>query len=352
MTSKERVMRVLDHGTPDRIPMHDTFWSEFVDTWRTVKGIGEDASPVDHYEIDIAICVANETLFPSQVGEIGRDGDAVLSRDGWGRTVRTKSGTYFYEQVDSVIGSKRDLDRIAFEPVDLDHRYTRFLHSLEANRTRCVFCKVGGPFIRTFFLRGEEAFLMDLAGDEPFARALAGRVGDHLTGIGLESLRRANLYDTGLWIYDDMAYNDGPMFSPRTFERVFLPIYRNMIQTFKNAGCRKVLLHSDGCILPVLDMLLDAGIDGINPVEPKAGMDLVALKQTYGKSLCYVGGVCNARVLPRGDRREIEAHVRPILDVAREGGVAIGTHSIGPDISVETYDYYHQLVRRYGTYSS
>jgi hypothetical protein len=86
-------------------------------------------------------------------------------------------------------------------------------------------------------------------------------------------------------------------------------------------------------------------------VEPKAGMDLVALRRTYGTHLCYVGGVCNARVLPGGNRREIEAHVRPILDIGREGGVAIGTHSIGPDISVETYDYYHCLVQQYGTYS-
>lgn len=351
MTSKERVMRALDHKTPDRIPMHDTFWSEFTDAWRAIKGFGENASPVDHYGIDIAICVADETLFPSEAGELGRDGDAVLRRDGWGRTVRTKPGAYFYQQVDSVIHSKGDLDRILFEPVNLDRRYTGFLQSVEANRKRCVFCKVGGPFLRTSFLRGEEAFLMDLAGDEPFARALAERVGDHLMGIGLESLHRANLYDTGLWIFDDMAYNNGPMFSPRTFERVFLPIYTNMIRAFKSAGSRSVLLHCDGCILPVLDMLLDAGIDGINPVEPKAGMDVVALKRTYGTRLSYVGGVCNAHVLPRGDRREMEAHVRPILEIAQEGGVAIGTHSIGPDIAVETYDEYHNLVRRYGTYA-
>jgi len=97
-------------------------------------------------------------------------------------------------------------------------------------------------------------------------------------------------------------------------------------------------------------MLIEAGIDGINPVEYKAGMNILKLKKKYGKRLSYVGGVDNAIILPRGDKREIENHVRPILEAGQDGGIIIGTHSIGSDISVEIYDYYHDLIRKYGNY--
>ena len=79
-------------------------------------------------------------------------------------------------------------------------------------------------------------------------------------------------------------------------------------------------------------------------------MDVLMLKKKYVKKLSYLGGVDNAIILPRGDKKEIENHVRPILKVGREGGIAIGTHSIGDDISVETYEYYHSLVQKYGNY--
>lgn len=125
-----------------------------------------------------------------------------------------------------------------------------------------------------------------------------------------------------------------------------------MISSFKKAGANKVILHSDGNILPFLDMLIEAGIDGINPVEYKAGMNVLELKKKYDKKLSYLGGMDNAIILPRGNKKEIENHVRPILEAGREGGIIIGTHSIGTDISVETYDYYRYLIQRYGNYEA
>jgi uroporphyrinogen decarboxylase len=110
------------------------------------------------------------------------------------------------------------------------------------------------------------------------------------------------------------------------------------------------MFHSDGNIKPVLDMLVDVGIVAINPVEPKAGMHVPELRQRYGTNLAYIGGLCNARILPQGTKEEIEAHVREILSAGEEGGLVIGTHSIGPDIPVQTYDFVHQLIRRYGVY--
>lgn len=189
---------------------------------------------------------------------------------------------------------------------------------------------------------------MDLVSDKSFAKALVEKVATNRVSIGLESLRRGNLYDTGVWIYDDMGANEAPMFSPKIFEEIFLPVYISMVSTLKEAGARKVILHCDGNIVPFLDMVIEAGIDGLNPVEPKAEMNILELMKKYGDKLSYIGGVDNASVLPSGDKEKIKRHILPILEAGREGGIVIGTHSIGPDISVETYDFYHSLVRKYG----
>jgi len=352
MTSKERVMAALDFQQPDRIPKFDSFWSEFRVKCIEELGLSKDVDLADHFHIDIAIAVADETPFPTKREVISDDEHSRVERDSWGRVIRTVRGGYFYEELDVSVKSGKDLDRAVFDSPYLDSRYEGFMRTVNALREkRCVFCKTGGPYIRTSFLRGKTAFLMDIAGDPEFARAMADKVADHIIQIGKESLRRGSLYDTGLWIYDDMAYNRGTMMSPASFERVFLPAYKRMVKAFKDVGAAKVILHSDGNIAPVLDMLIEAGIDGINPVEPRAGLHIPTLKEKYGTKLALIGGMCNSRVLPGGTKAEIESQAMEIIEAGRDGGVIIGAHSIGPDIPVRNYAFYHEMVMRAGQMS-
>jgi len=343
--SKQRVLAALSHRRPDRIPKCDTFWGEFVTRSRQAHGLGDDVDLMDFYQIDLTVVVPDETPFPSRAEVLAVDGDDTTHRDGWGRVIRTREGAYFYEPIAPALRTRAELDSAEFESPLLDSRYACLdpANGFDAGR-RCYFVKTGGPYLRSSFMRGGEAFLTDIAGDPDFAAALANRVADHQIQIGLEGMRRADLYETGVWIYDDMAYNDGPMFSPASFERIFLPAYARMVRAWKSAGARFVLLHCDGNIEPILDMVLEAGIDGINPVEPRSGMDLVRLKRRYGDRLALIGGMCNAVVLPQGPIERIVARARAIIDAGRDGGVIIGAHSIGPDIPVEHYDAYHAEV--------
>jgi uroporphyrinogen decarboxylase len=124
-----------------------------------------------------------------------------------------------------------------------------------------------------------------------------------------------------------------------------------MCDQYRAAGVRHILLHSDGNIESILDMLLDAGIQGLNPIEPKAGMDVVKLRQKYGRRLALLGGLDNAHILPTGAWDELEAHVIHVLEAGQDGGLVVCAHSIGPDISVERYDFLHRLITEHGQYS-
>ena len=351
MTSKERVMAALNYQRPDRIPRFDSYWDEFSE-----KCIGELSLPSEidlpaHFGMDIKIAIADETPFPTKREMIREDGEVKIERDGWGRTIQTQKGAFFYRELEVAVEEKNDLDKIQFDSPDLDLRYGDFMGQVGwVEDGFCVFCKTGGPYLRTTFLRGESNFLLDIASDRPFAKALADRMADHIIQIGLNSLARGNLYDTGLWIFDDIAYNQGPMMSPDAFEQIFLPAYRRMVSAFKDAGAAKVILHSDGNIGPLLDMFIDAGIEGINPVEPRAGLHIPTLKAKYGDKLVYIGGMCNSQVLPEGAEAEIRKKTEEIVEAGRDGGVIIGAHSIGPDIPVENYLLYLKTVERKGVY--
>ncbi|MCC7353054.1 MAG: hypothetical protein IT330_04790 [Anaerolineae bacterium] len=348
MTPQERVIRALEFGKPDRIPSYDSYWPEFEEAWRAEKSLPATADIRDYYEIDLEYIYPDETPFPSQAAVLESGGEYEVIRSGWGVVQRRRADAKFYEELQVALPDKRKLDQLAFESPTLESRY--FPHD-EVNFLKarfCLFAKTGGPYMRTATLRGSEQWLLDLVEDPGFALELAMRMTRHMTAVGLEAIRRYNLYDTGIWFFDDLGWNQGPMFSPRTFERVFYPCYKWMCAQYRAAGVRHVLLHCDGNIEAILDMLVDTGIQGFHPVEPKAGMDVVKLRQRYGRSLALIGGLDNAIILPRGDKAEVEAHVRRVLDVGQDGGLVIGAHSIGPDVSLATYDFVRSLIREDG----
>jgi len=351
MTSRERVLRAFNFQLPDRVPLFDGYWAEFVKAWRAAKRVPKDVSIHDHYGVDIRIAVGDETLAPSRAAVLEESPEYRIERDGWGQVKRVKKGGYFFEQLQPNVKSHADLDNLYADPPDMPSRYERLDAAMPALKQRyAVFAKTGGPFIRACFVRGDVNLLTDMAADPEFAADLAMRVTDHLIAIGCEELRRWELQDTGIWVYDDMASVNGPMFSPGAAERILAPCWAKMIAAYREAGAAHVILHSDGNIAPLLDILLDCGFEGINPVEYNAGLDALALRERYGRRLILIGGLDNAGILPRGDRAEVREHVLRVLAAGREGGLVLGMHSVGPDIAVETYDYVTELLREFGTY--
>jgi len=358
MTPRERVLTACAFQQPDRIPRFESFW-ELPAHWPDTLG------PLDKLT-DLLIWYPDESPFPTRVKHLKEEAGYIYEVDTWGRTVRRKTDAYFVETLEAPLADDASIDTLEFDSPSLPQRFLTgkadpsvtypdepsMRHALNADKqNHCVFAKTGGPYLRSTYVRGETQFLMDLAGDPPLARVVAQKMARHMVAVGLEELRHWNLYDNGIWIYDDMAFNHGPMFSPKQFEQALLPAYRYMINAYKDAGARYVFLHSDGDINLLLDMLVDAGIDGINPIERRANMNVADLRQRYPK-LILTGGMCNTHTLIHGTKKEIEAQAREIIDIGRQGGVVIGTHSVSPEIPLENFLIYHQTCLTYGDFSS
>lgn len=114
----------------------------------------------------------------------------------------------------------------------------------------------------------------------------------------------------------------------------------------------KVIFHSDGNLWQILDDLLNAGIDGLNPIEPLAGMDLGKLKRRYGKRLVLVGGIDCSVLLPLGTPEQIHNAVKEAIRVAAPGGgFFIGSSSeITPSTPLENVLAFFEACRTHGRY--
>ena len=343
ITAKERVTAALNFRESDRVPrMFNSFDEGFLRRWRKRHA---DIGPEEFSGSDMTVAVADETAWPTRAGVVEERAGKTVVRNGWGWLERRTSGAFFAEMFDRALNGRPDPDALEFDDPLLDERYGAAKQSFDTLSTRLyVMCKTGGPYLRVAMMRGEEEFWMDVADDPGWVKAIVDRVADHITAVGVESIRRFGCQDTGIAIYDDCAANWGPFLSPETYERLFLPALRRMVAAYKAAGAAKVMLHSDGNVLPLLDMWVDAGIDAINPIEFRVGMDPVKLREQYGDRLACVGGVCNTEILPRGDRGEIRDHVRHLFEAAAGGGFVIGTASVSDSVGVPSFEYLVELL--------
>jgi len=160
--------------------------------------------------------------------------------------------------------------------------------------------------------------------------------------------RLAPAYQVGC----DIGDKNGTIFSPAFLRRELIPRLKREIEPVKQAGI-KVIFHSDGNIMSILDDLVDAGIDGLNPIETSAGMDLAFLKKRYGKNLVLVGNADAAKVLPFGTPQQVEEEVKRCIREGASGGgyfLDTGAGEIMPSFPVENVLSMFKAVKKYGQY--
>lgn len=143
---------------------------------------------------------------------------------------------------------------------------------------------------------------------------------------------------------EDMSYNHGPMLSRGLFNEFLLPYYRRVIPNIKKFGV-KVLIDSDGDVTSMVPWLLDAGIEGVYPLERQSGVDVVNIRKLYPKFI-MMGGY-DKMVMSKGEK-EMRAEFERLLPVMRSGGfVPSVDHQTPPGVSFENYKMYIRLLREY-----
>jgi uroporphyrinogen decarboxylase len=207
---------------------------------------------------------------------------------------------------------------------------------------------VGGPFTISWLLSGFDLFAKAIYTNPRGVQKLLQKLTKFAISLG-ESFIEAGV--DIIWIPDDLGTVDGPFLSPNIFQHMIFPYFKEIVNSFKKHGV-KVLLHCDGQVMPLVDDLIEMGMDGLHPIERKAGMNLAKIKIKYGDKLAFVGNVDAKGVLPYGTEEDIKKQVIECLKTAAPGGgyILASDHSIHEGVPPKNAKIMFKLARKYGKY--
>jgi len=199
-----------------------------------------------------------------------------------------------------------------------------------------------------------DRFLLNTAVEPEFAAALLRKIGglcDRLMGHVLDAV--GDDIDI-IKIGDDLGMQQSLLMSPATYRSMLKPIHAASIAAIRRRTSAKVFFHTDGDVFPLLDDLVEIGVDILNPIQTSAGQmaDLAILKRRYGDVLTFCGGIDTQRILPHGTPDEVRAEVRRVIgELAPGGGYLLASvHTIMDDVPAANILAMVDAAETYGTY--
>jgi hypothetical protein len=365
----ERMTRALKHQEPDRVPISDFFWGAFLMRWREELGLPADADIYRYYDLDWV--QHNPNMDPHiQPFEILRsDENEVVVRTGFGATIRKRLDLPMPAFVGFDTGTIEAMEAFQFDDPWDDRRYF--------HRGDDQISGVGDGFTRDIppFVERMAAVWEDFPvfggvceGHEMLWRIIGSenammwigmypdevaRFVERIFAFTLEIVRAqikaaAGKLD-GMVIWGDVAYKKGMLFSPDYWRRVFKPGVKAMVDECHAHGL-PVIYHGCGNSKRIFADFCEIGVDAYNPLEAKAGMDVVDLRATYGHRIAFCGNM-DVSLWASGTRGELKAAVLRKLNAAKGGGFIFQSdHSVPSNVSPANYEYVVNLVREYGRY--
>ena len=315
-TSKQRVLAATDHRPADRTPI--TF----------------DAQPEVYAALQAALAApTKEALFDRLHVDTWFVGPKANPPEGreciWGtrsRKVEYGAGSYT-ELAYSPLAGKHDVSDVTGHrwPADDAMDFSQVRQAIEAHKDRAIIgCFGWGAYFRATYVRGMEDLLMDLGLRKMYAHRLIETIAERTLFFLDRLLEAAGDAVDIVYMADDYCSQDAPLFSPATFREFVLPYLTRAVEKVHARG-KKFLLHCCGAVRPLLPMIIDAGVDMLEPIQVRAaGMEPAALKRDFGRDLCFYGGVDLQQVLP-GPREGVVGEVKRLIDVLGEdGGYILG----------------------------
>jgi uroporphyrinogen decarboxylase len=194
-------------------------------------------------------------------------------------------------------------------------------------------------FEMAWHLTGMEKYLIDLMTEEEYVEVLNDKVEEWTTGLAVQ------LVEAGvdaIWLGEDLGTQVSMLISPDLWRRAFRPRHERVIAKLKAINPDLlVIMHSDGAVAPLLDDMIEIGVDVYNPVQPNVpGSDPVELKQKYGGRISFFGGIDQQQLMPSGDIEALGKEMKFRAGVLGEGGgyLMAPAHIVQADVAPETVE--------------
>ncbi len=311
MNSRERVIAALERRVPDRVPYFECVIDERVqqallpgcdyfqfNDWLGLDNVGQNRSSWSRENVEFV------------------DEARGLFRDKWG-VIRAFGPESTPAPVEGPI--KRPEDLKTYTPPDPEApdvlgAIPEIAARYKGQKAIAGICR--DAFFNPAFLRGTSQFLMDMIDNPKLVRELIEVTLSH----DIRAMQRMVAAGVDVVVFgDDYADKNATLMSPRHFKEFILPGLKRCVDAAHQAGAY-VVKHTDGNIMAILDMIVETGIDALNPLEPAASMDIRLLKERYGDRIALVGNIDCGYLLSQAPVDEVRRVTRETIRLSAPGG--------------------------------
>jgi len=357
LTSYERISRMLKRQPADRIGLYEHFWSDTHKHYEDSGFVAKGEYLEDHFDLDLRMSwpfnLVADLDFTQEILE--ETEETVLIRDGNGAIMRRhKQHDSTPEHVDFAVKTRADWEKIREMLINIDPRRINFeayrdtkAHAKAKNK---FFCWSGvNVFEMMHPICGHENMLMGMALDPDWVIDMVKVFADLSLQLQEILFAQEGMPD-GIWYYEDMGFKDRPFMSPAMYKEMIQPAHKRTID-FAHARKLPVIMHICGYVEPLLPGLVEAGIDCLQAIEIKAGMDLLRIFKNYGDVLSLMGGI-DVRTLYSNDRAIIDRELEAKIPIVKQGyGFCLHSdHSIPKTVEYDTLKYFMEKGLELGCY--
>lgn len=382
MTSRERVLTVLDHEVPDRVPIIigvSNATGIKMTTYQGIKSLAGINAPdeyiyqwpelgtakIDEETLKRLHCDVRGVLDIHPAETLGRNrkrdphspfidswgsGQMEIGPDEWFPGVHPLSDATSIEDLESYPGwpDMKDPSRVAHVKAAAKKLAEQNEYAIMATPWLLF------PLERAFAMQGMDVFLLNLAINPDFAIALLEK-----TASLCKELMEPFLAEMGdqvdiIKVGDDLGTQESLLISPKMYRDILKPIHADYIDFIKQRTDAKVFFHTDGDVVPLIPDFIEMGIDILNPIQTSAGKmaDLASLKKKFGKNILFCGGIDTHRVLPAGTQEEVRREVKRVIELLGDNGgyMVASVHTIMNDVPPENVLAMVDAVEEFGKY--
>jgi uroporphyrinogen decarboxylase len=382
-TSRERVNLALNHEEPDRIPIdlggfqtgiHKKAYQSLINHLGLVETL-RDLDPVQGLVIpseEVLKKLHADVRYISAHGPDSFHGGIEINQGngkGW-YDLRDEFGVVWSMPEDQMLymdishhplanATINDIENYPFPDGGDPTRFTGVRENALNMRQNTPYAISSGICGVTYevcwYMRGLERWFMDMLENPAFCEALIDRTAQYWVDWIKGFLgQTGDLLDI-IMIGDDLAGQNGPLFSPKFYRKIVRPRQQRVIDTIKKYTQAKIWYHTCGDCSEDIPDLIEMGVDILNPVQISAkGMDPIKLKEKFGRDIVFWGGgIDSQRILPFASPQVIKAEVKKNIEIFKPGGgyVFNNVHNIQPGVPAENIVAMYEAAYEYGFYN-
>jgi uroporphyrinogen decarboxylase len=354
MNNRERFLATMNYQNRDRCPWGEMgFWPETLERWHN-EGWPDDVYLNQYFGFDRLRESVNVNMgfIPGYKRQILEETERyIIVRRETGIIAKEFKGELSYHMpqwLDFPLKTRHDWET-EIRPRLNPHSLTRYPEYWEEKvhtwrqRDYPLTLRMGSIFGWLRNWMGLETIALALYDDPDWIQEMMNTLADFCIACGERALQDVDLDYILLW--EDMAYKNGPLISPRMFRQFMLQPYKKLTGFIRDHGVKLIFVDSDGYAQSLISLWIEGGVNGFYPIERAAGMDAMKVRQQFGKELRLMGGI-DKRAMISGPKA-IDAELVHVLPLIKEGGfIPWCDHHVPPDVPLEHYLYYVKRMKQ------